>query len=96
MLFANRIRQIREEKGLLQRHVSSAIDMDNAMFCKIERGDRLAKREQVSAIAKFLLIDENDLLKLWLADKIIRLIENETQIVDDALNIAKEDINKRK
>ena len=96
MLFANKIRQIREEKGFLQRHVSSAIDMDNAMFCKIERGDCLAKREHVIDIAKFLLIDENELLILWLADKIIGLIENEVQIANDALNIAKEDINKRK
>jgi len=96
MLFAEKIRQLREERQLFQRQVSAFLEIDNALYCKIERGDRLAKREQVTAIAKFLLIDKNELLTLWLADKILGLIENEVQIADDALNIAKESINKRK
>ena len=40
MLFANKIREIREGRQILQRHVSAALDIDNAMYCKIERGDR--------------------------------------------------------
>jgi len=47
MLFANKIRELRESKQMLQRHVSAALDIDNAMYCKIERGDRQAKREQI-------------------------------------------------
>ena len=32
-------------KQMLKRHISAALDIDNAMYCKIERGDRQAKRE---------------------------------------------------
>ena len=48
MLFAEKIRQLRDEKQLLQRQVSAALEIDNALYCKVERGDRRAKREQIS------------------------------------------------
>ena len=52
-MFAEKIRQIREDKQLLQRQVSAFLDIDNALYCKIERGDRKAKREQVIKLAHF-------------------------------------------
>ena len=94
MLFANKIRQLREERKLLQRHLAAVLDMDTPMFSKIERGERPAKREQVIAIAKILTTDENELLTLWLADKILDVIENETELADKALKVAIENKNK--
>ena len=94
MLFANKIRQLREERKLLQRHLAAVLDMDTPMFSKIERGERPAKREHVIAIAKILTTDENELLTLWLADKILDVIENETELADQALNVAIENKSK--
>lgn len=94
MLFADKIRQLREERKLLQRHLAAVLDMDTPMFSKIERGERPAKREQVVAIAKILTTDENELLTLWLADKILDVIENETELADQALNVAIENKSK--
>lgn len=88
MLFANKIRQLRENKGLLQRHVSAALDMDNAMYCKIERGDRRARREQIPLIAEFLQINLDELLILWLADQIVEIVEKEKELAQQALTIA--------
>ena len=92
MLFANKIKQLREDKELLQRHVSAALDMDNAMYCKIERGERRAKREQVIKLAELLLVDSKELLVLWLADQIIIYIENEKELAGDVLNIVHQKI----
>ena len=94
MLFADKIRQLREERKLLQRHLAAVLDMDTPMFSKIERGERPAKREQVIAIAKILTTDENELLTLWLADKILDVIENETELADQALKVAIENKSK--
>lgn len=94
MLFANKIRQLREERKLLQRHLAAVLDMDTPMFSKIERGERPAKREQVIAFAKILTTDENELLTLWLADKILDVIENETELADQALKVAIENKSK--
>lgn len=92
MLFAEKIRQLREEKQLLQRQVSATLEIDNALYCKIERGDRLAKRELVVELAELFQCDSKDLLTLWLADKIIVTIDNEKEIAEKALSIVKKDM----
>ena len=95
MLFANRIRELRESKQMLQRHISAALDIDNAMYCKIERGDRQAKREQIPLIAEILKADSEELLALWLADQVTAVVENNKEISDKVLDIAKQKLNKK-
>jgi transcriptional regulator with XRE-family HTH domain len=92
MLFANQIKQLREENNLLQRQLASALEIDTPMYSKIERGDRLAKREQVVIIAKFLSTDENELLTLWLADKVLDVLAGEKELGGKVLEIAKENL----
>lgn len=70
MFFTNKIKLLREERGLLQRQLSASLEIDTPMYSKIERGDRPAKRKQVVAIAQVLSTDETELLTLWLADKV--------------------------
>jgi transcriptional regulator with XRE-family HTH domain len=70
MLFANKIRHLREQKQMLQRQLASALRIDTPMYSKIERGDRLAKREQVVVLTKNLTTNETELLTLWLVNKI--------------------------
>jgi len=88
MLFADKIRQLREEKKLLQRQLASVLEIDTPMYSKLERGDRLAKRTQVIAIANLLSADENELLTLWLADKVMEVLEDENELAGKALEIA--------
>jgi HTH-type transcriptional regulator, competence development regulator len=95
MLFANKIRRLREDQQLLQRQLAAALEIDTPMYSKIERGDRPAKRIQVVALAKLLSIDETELLTLWLADKISEVMENEGLIAGQALEIVKEHIIKK-
>ncbi len=90
-MFAEKIRQLREEKQLLQRQISASLDIDNALYCKIERGDRKAKREQVVELARIFDVDENELLGLWLADKVYGIIKEENN-VKEVLNIVADNI----
>ena len=90
MLFAEKIRQLREEKQLLQRRVSAALEIDNALYCKIERGERRAKKEQIPAIAKILGGDSEELLILWLADQVIEIVNNEYELTNEVLAIVQE------
>ncbi|MDH6304211.1 transcriptional regulator with XRE-family HTH domain [Parabacteroides sp. PF5-5] len=94
MLFAEKIRQLREDKQLLQRQVSAALEIDNALYCKIERGDRLAKREQVVKLAQLFAVDSKALLVLWLADKINATVVEEKELALDALSIVEQSIKK--
>ncbi len=91
MLFSDKLRQLREEKQLLQRQVSAFLEMDNALYCKIERGDRPIKREQVKLLAKLFSVDESELLKLWLADKVYNIVAEEGN-ASEVLSIVNESI----
>lgn len=88
MLFANKIKELRESKQMLQRHVSATLDMDNAMYCKIEKGDRRAKREQIPMIAEILQADPEELIILWLADKVTEVLSNEKELAEKVLELA--------
>lgn len=85
MLFGNKIKVLREEKQLPQRQLAAILEIDTATYCKIEKGDRRARREQVISLAKFLDFDEKQLLRLWSADKVYEIIADEdepSQILD--------------
>ena len=87
MLFANKIKQLREERQLFQRQLAEALEIDTPMYCKIERGSRPIKRTQVVALAKFLSIDEKELLTLWLEDKVLEVLEDEKELTRKVLEL---------
>ena len=57
MLLKDKLKSLREDHDLLQRQVASAIGIDNAVYCKIENGERIARVEHVKALAVFYGID---------------------------------------
>lgn len=95
MKLGNRIKELRESKGLLQRQLSAQLEIDTPMFSKIERGERRAKREQVLKIAEILKVKVDDLLALWLTDQILEVLTDEEQALQ-ALKMAEKDIKTNK
>jgi transcriptional regulator with XRE-family HTH domain len=94
MFFGERIKQLREEKGLLQRQLAASLEMDTPMFSKIERGERKAKREQVLLLAKLLDAPVDDLLSLWLAGQVYNLVIEE-KVAIKAIQIAEEKLKSK-
>lgn len=43
MLFGDKIKELRDEHGVLQRQLAALLKIDTQIFSKIERGDRYAK-----------------------------------------------------
>ena len=75
--FGFRIRQLREHNNLLLRQVAPFIDIDTPLLSKIERGERVLKKEQIPLLAKILKTDEDELMTLWLADQLYNVIDGE-------------------
>jgi transcriptional regulator with XRE-family HTH domain len=71
------IRDKREKKGLLLRHISAQLDIDTAILSKIERGERKATREQITKLADILELDKNSLLIQYLSEKILYELKDE-------------------
>lgn len=93
MPFGEKIRELRENQGLLQRQLAASLEIDTPMFSKIERGDRKAKREQVEHLAILLDANLSELLRIWLADQIVELVKDEPQAID-ALETALKEVSK--
>ncbi|GGZ63909.1 helix-turn-helix domain-containing protein [Mesonia mobilis] len=93
MTFGEYIREIREEKQLLLREVASQMNIDTALLSKIERGTRLARKEQAEALAKALKQNKSELLQYWLADKIVYMLKEEKNITE-ILKIVEQKINR--
>jgi transcriptional regulator with XRE-family HTH domain len=75
--FGEHIKQIRERKGLLQKQIADHLEIDAPMLSKIERGERIAKKEHVKYACEILNISEEVLLPLWLADRVLNIIKDE-------------------
>jgi transcriptional regulator with XRE-family HTH domain len=94
MMFNEKIKQLREERQIPQRKLAAVLDIDTASYCKIERGERRARKEYIAIIAELLQGDREELLTLWLADQVAAMVADEKELSDTVLNIARENINK--
>ena len=88
MLLGERIKELREQHGVLQRQLAALLEIDTPIFGKIERGDRRAKRTQVIQLAEYFKVDKNELLTLWLADKVLDAVEDEDELKHNAIEVA--------
>ncbi|WP_320018920.1 helix-turn-helix transcriptional regulator [Labilibaculum manganireducens] len=77
MFLGIRIKELREEKELLQRQLAASLEIDTPMYSKIERGERKAKREQVIKLAELFEVNSEELLALWLAGQVFELVKEE-------------------
>ena len=80
-----------EQKQMPQRQLAAALEIDTATYCKIERGERRAKREQVSTLADLLETDKDQLLNLWLAEQIYSVVKDEEN-AEKVLDIVHESV----
>jgi DNA-binding transcriptional regulator YiaG len=74
MLFAEQIRQLREKKLMPQRKFAVGLEIDSAMYSKMECGDCCAKRGWSAIIAQLLQTDEKKIVTLGLTDNIIAVV----------------------
>ena len=93
--FGSKIRQLREHNNLLLRQVAPFIDIDTPLLSKIERGERVLKKEQIPLLAKILKTDEDELTTLWLADQMYNVIDGEP-LANDAVKELTKNLKKSK
>lgn len=71
--------------------MATTLDIDTVTYCKIEKCERQAKAEQVVLIADLLQTDKAELLALWLADQVAKVVKDVQKVADKALSIAKKE-----
>ncbi len=94
MLFTERIKELRILNQMPQRQLAAALEIDTATYCKIEKGERKAKKEQVAILSEMFHVEANDLLTLWLADKVTDVVSDEHKVASEALSMAAENLKR--
>ncbi len=94
--FGQRVRELRDKKSILLRQIAAHLEVDTALISKLEKGDRNPNKEQVIKIAEFLNVEPDDLLTLWLADKVESAVANDENLASNAMNIVKNKIKTKK
>ena len=87
-----KIRNEREKQSLLLRQVAAFLEIDTALISKVERGERKLSRTYVVKLAELFAIPEEELISLWLSDKIIDVI-GEDNYAKQGLSIAMNQIS---
>ena len=73
----DKLRQLRDERNLMQREVGTVIEVDGAFISKIENNEKPINRKHLVTLSKFFNVPEEELQILWLTDKIRFFIKEE-------------------
>ena len=92
MLLADKLKQLREEAKQPQRRVAAALDIDTATYCKMEKGKYLPSKEQVIPLSVFFKSNSEEMIKLWLADRLIDVAKDE-DMANEAIILAQDMLN---
>lgn len=77
MIIGKKLRELREEKGLLLRQVAAKLEVDTAFVSKIERGEKNIRKEHLLKIAELYQSNTKELVAIWLADRVINILKDE-------------------
>jgi len=88
MIIGQKLRELRESNGMLLRQVAAELEVDTAYISKMERGEKNIKKEYIIKLAQLYNYKEDELVALWLADRVYDIVKEE-HTGTTALGIAK-------
>lgn len=94
-MLGEKLKELREAKGLVQRQVAAELEVDTAYISKMESNEKPVSRNHLIKLSLLLGIDEEELLTLWLADKVYDVVKDEEQAYN-ALTITLKEIKNKK
>lgn len=77
MNIGEKIRKLRESKGLFLRQVAAALEVDTGYISKFESGEKLPLKKHIKKLSELFVVDEAELLTIWLSDKLLEITKNE-------------------
>ena len=76
-MLGQRLKELREAKGFVQREIAAKLEIDTAYVSKMEKGEKQISRSWLPILSRMFQITENELVILWLADKVEKQIQDE-------------------
>jgi predicted nucleotidyltransferase len=88
----NTLRRLRVESKMPLRKVAALVDVDVAILSKMERGERRLTKALVQKLAKLYKHDEEELLVVYLRDKVLHEV-GDGQLAIRALHVAEKAVS---
>jgi transcriptional regulator with XRE-family HTH domain len=88
---ALRLRSLRVEKNLQLRKAAAALDVDQSLLSKYERGQRLPNERFLKKAAQYFSCDEEELLALLWSERFLNGVPN-IKLAGKALRIAEQQV----
>lgn len=93
-MLGGKLKELRELNGFVQRQVAAQLEIDTAYVSKMENGEKQLSRIHLKKLSVLYKTNEKELLTLWMADKIIKLVDKE-KIGKDAIVVALKEIENK-
>lgn len=77
-MIGEKVRELREANNILLRQLADQLDMDISQLSKMERGARTFRKEDLVKIDAIFEVSYQGLLTFWLANRLLRVIEAES------------------
>ena len=87
--FGEHVRRLRLTRRLLLRHLAAELSIDPSLLSRIECGTKKPTREHVVKLARVLQVKENELLILYLADRLVYALQGESLAIE-AMTVAEQ------
>ena len=94
-MLGQKLRELREAKGLVQRQVAAELEVDTAYVSKIESNEKPVSRQHLKKLSVLFGITESELITLWLADKLYDIAKEE-ELGLKAIEVAEEELKLKK
>lgn len=91
-MLGEKLKELREAKGLVQRQVAADLHVDTTYISKMEHNEKPVSRNHLKKLSKLYSIPESELIPIWLADKVLQVVNKEkftVQALEMALNKVK-------
>jgi transcriptional regulator with XRE-family HTH domain len=97
-MLGQKLRELREAKGLVQRQVAAELEVDTAYVSKIESNEKPVSRYHLEKLSLLFNVSKDDLMTLWLADRVYDLLKDEKlamNAIHKAESLIKSNVNRK-
>mgnify|MGYP001791879136 CR=1 FL=1 len=91
MTLGQKIKELRESRGMLQRKLASKLEVGDGFLSKVERDQKVLKREHLRTISEVFNYPISALEALWLGKKLYEIMKEEDQALE-ALKVVEMEI----
>lgn len=92
-MIGEKMKELREASGLVQRQVAAELHVDTAYISKMENNEKPVSRTHLKKLSQLFKVSLDELLTIWLADKLYHVVKDE-DVALKAMQVAEDEVKR--